>query len=71
MGTVTQDDVQYWNAGNDFEFNNEEYPHAYDELRYLRIVFMDTFASYGYQGSTFKIQMGEITPYGQVLHEYR
>lgn len=71
VGTVTQDDVQYWNAGNDFEFNNEEYPHAYDELRYLRIVFMDTFASYGYQGSTFKIQMGEITPYGQVLHEYR
>lgn len=70
VGTVTQDDVQYWNAGNDFEFNNEEYPHAYDELRYLRIVFMDTFASYGYQGSKFKIQMGEITPYGQVLHEY-
>lgn len=70
-GVITQDDNAYWNAGNDFEFNNEEYPHAYDELRYLRVVFIDSFGTYGFDTKSSKIQMGELTPFGQVLQEYR
>ena len=71
VGVITQDDRAYWANGNDFEFNNEEYPHAFDQLRYLRVVFMDTFKTYGYPGATSTIQMGELTPYGQVIKEYR
>lgn len=70
-GTITQDDRAYWGAGNDFEFNNEEYPHAYDELRYLRVVFLDSFSTYGFDTKSSKIQMGELTPFGQIIQEYR
>lgn len=71
VGTVTNDDIAYFNAGNDFELNNEEYPRAYDEVRYLRIVFVSNFSSYGVPGLQTEVHLGEVTPYGQVIQEYR
>ena len=71
VGTVTPDDAQYFNAGNDFELDNEQYPHAYDELRYLRIVFANTFSTYDLGLTTGSVQFGEVTPYGQVQEVYR
>ena len=71
VGTVTPDDAQYFNGGNDFELDNEQYPHAYDELRYLRIVFANTFSTYDLGLTTGSVQFGEVTPYGQVQEVYR
>lgn len=67
VGTVTQEDAAYFNAGNDFELSNEAYPHAYDAIRYLRIVFVDTFDTFLMPDATEGgIQFGEVTPWGQV-----
>lgn len=67
VGTVTQEDVEAFNAGNDFELNNEEYPHAYDQLRYLRVV-LTSFASWEMPDATVgALQIGEITPYGSIV----
>lgn len=66
VGTITQDDLQYWMGGCDFELNNEEFEHAFDEIRYLRVVILNTFSSYEFHGPS-KVQLGEIIPYGQVL----
>lgn len=69
VGTVTPEDVETFNAGNDFELNNDEYPHAYDQLRYLRIV-LTSFASWSMPDATVgALQFGEVTPYGQVVEE--
>ena len=69
VGTVTQEDSQYFNAGNDFELDPEAYPHSSDRIRYLRIVFASTFATFELKNATEAagIQFGEITPYGQVF----
>jgi len=69
VGTITQEDVTYFNNGNDFELNADKYPHAFDQLRYLRIVFVNTFATYELTNATEAggIQFGEITPYGEVV----
>jgi len=69
VGTVTQEDADYFNNGNDFELNSEKYPHAYDQIRYLRIVFVNTFSTFELKNATEAggIQFGEITPYGEVV----
>ena len=69
VGTVTQEDASYFNAGNDFELNDADYPHAYDQFRYLRIVFVDTFATFEMPDATEAtgVQFGEITPWGRVI----
>ena len=66
VGTITQDDLQYWMNGCDFELDNEKFPHAFDEIRYLRVVIINTFSSFEYHGNS-KVQLSEIIPYGQVL----
>lgn len=71
VGTVTQDDTDYFNAGNDFELDNEQWPHAYDEIRYLRIVFANTFSTFEYNQNTGSVQFGEVTPFGQIVETYR
>ena len=67
VGTITQEDIEAFNAGNDFELNNDEYPHAYDQIRYLRVV-LTSFASWEMPDATVgALQFGEVTPYGQVI----
>ena len=70
VGTWNQEDVQYFNAGNDFELNPEECPDAYNELRYLRVVFVNTFATYELGAKVGQVQFGEVNPYGQILEVY-
>lgn len=69
VGTITTEDVTYFNNGNDFELNSDKYPHAFDQLRYLRIVFLNTFTTFELTNATEAsgIQFGEITPYGEVV----
>ncbi|MCI1639660.1 MAG: DUF4959 domain-containing protein [Bacteroidales bacterium] len=69
VGTITNEDITYFNGGNDFELNSDDYPHAFDQLRYLRIVFLDTFSTFELSNATEAagIQFGEVTPYGEVV----
>lgn len=66
VGTVTQDDADYYNNGNDFELDPLTYPHANDEIRYLRVVIISTFSTHDTHATNGGIQLGEVTPYGQV-----
>ena len=67
-GTVTQEDRETYNAGNDFEFDPEQYPRCNEPLRYLRVVFANTFITYeyGHNTSNRQVQTGEVTPYGLI-----
>ena len=71
VGTVTVEDNTYFNAGNDFELDPDECPHAYDELRYLRVVFVSTFSTFELNAPVGQVQFGEVNPYGQILEYYR
>ena len=55
----------YFNSGNDFELDPDAYPRCYDELRYLRVVFANTFATFEYGANWGSVQFGEVTPWGQ------
>lgn len=69
LGTVTQEDIQAFNAGNDFELDSDQFPHAYDKIRYLRVV-LTSFASWEMPDmTTGAIQFGEITPYGEIIEQ--
>ena len=67
-GTVTSEDSQVYNAGNDFELNVDEYPRCNEPLRYLRVVFANTFTTfeYGHNTSNRQVQTGEVTPFGRI-----
>lgn len=68
-GDITSEDSQVYNAGNDFEFDPVQYPRCNDEVRYLRVVFANTFTTfeYGHNTSNRQVQTGEVTPFGQVI----
>lgn len=67
VGVTTTEDNTYFNNGNDFELDPEAFPHAYDNLRYLRVVIASTFASFEYGYTIGAVQFGEVTPWGQVV----
>lgn len=69
VGTCTTEDNTYFNAGNDFELDPDAYPHAYDNIRYLRVVIANTFSSFEYNQTVGAVQFGEVTPWGQVVVE--
>jgi len=71
VGDYTPDDAQTFNAGNDFELDPVENPRCNDELRYLRVVFVNTFTTfeYGHGTSNRQVQTGEVTPFGQPIFE--
>lgn len=69
IGTCTVEDNTYFNNGNDFEMNIEEYPRCYDNLRYLRVVFANTFATFELGSKTGSVQFGEVSPYGRYIDE--
>ena len=64
VGTVYVEDNDYFNAGNVFVL----WPPAKDPIRYLRVVFLDTFASFNTNDSTMFIQLGELAPVGSVVN---
>ena len=70
-GDITAEDRQVFNAGNDFELDPSEYPHCNDPIRYFRIIFVDTFATFefGRGTSNRSVQTGEVTPFGQPIFE--
>ena len=65
VGNRTTEDDTYFNAGNDFELNPDEYPHCYDDVRYLRIVVANTFSTFQLGAKSGAFSLGEITPWGQ------
>jgi hypothetical protein len=73
-GTVpasyTAEDREMFNTGTEFEMDNTLEEHAYDELRYLRVVIVNTFATWETKATVGQIQLGEVTPFGQVLEVY-
>lgn len=66
VGDITEEDLVYYTDNAECEFDNAIYPHAFDAIRYLRVVFTATFASYGTPVTTSTYQIGEITPYGSI-----
>lgn len=67
VGTYTSEDREYFNAGNDFEFDSDKCVHANDAVTYLRVVFVDNFQTYKSEATSMAVQIGEITPYGKVV----
>ena len=67
-GTITAEDTQTYNAGNDFELDPDAYPRCNEPLRYLRVVFANTFTTFelGHNASNRQVQTGEVTPYGRI-----
>ena len=68
-GEITPEDSQTFNAGNDFELDPVQYPRCNDEVRYLRVVFVNTFSTfeYGHFTKNRQVQTGEVTPFGQPI----
>lgn len=71
VGTITTEDAEYFNAGNDFELDPSEYPDAYNDVRYLRVVFLNTFSTYELHSTVGQVQFGEVNAWGQILEKYR
>ena len=73
-GTVpasyTAEDREMFNTGTEFEMNDIYYKNAFHELRYLRVVIVNTFTTWETKALVGQIQLGEITPYGQILQVY-
>lgn len=69
VGSITVEDREYFNAGNDFDLDVAVWPHANDAVRYLRVVFVDNFMTYNSGLTTMAVQIGEITPYGLPVTE--
>ena len=70
-GTVdgwTPEDREYYLYNTEYEVDNtnELTPNAYDKIRYLRLVVVNTFATYQYPATSGAWFIGEITPWGQV-----
>lgn len=67
VGSYTAEDREYFNAGNDFEFDSEIWPNANDAITYLRVVFVDNFQTFNSEATSMAVQIGEIAPYGKVV----
>ena len=68
-GDITPEDSQVYNDGNDFELDPVQYPRCNDEVRYLRVVFFNTFSTFefGHYTKNRQVQTGEVTPFGQPI----
>ena len=70
-GPFTDEDREYWNQGTEFEMDPLVFPHAYDEIRYLRLVITDTYQTWNTVNRKGQFQLEELLPFGQVLESYR
>lgn len=66
-GSITEEDQVYYTTQAECEFDNTVYPHAYDKIRYLRAVVTSTFGTYGLNIAVAKWELGELTPYGEII----
>lgn len=69
VGDITAEDRDTFNAGNDFEFDKYVYPRCNEPIRYLRVIFVNTFSTfeYGHSTSNRQVQTGEVTPFGEPI----
>lgn len=70
-GTVdgwTSEDRDYYLNSTEYECDNANplTPRAFDKIRYLRIVIINTFATWEYKQTSGGWFIGEISPYGQI-----
>lgn len=70
-GTVdgwTSEDRDYYLNSTEYECDNTNplTPRAFDKIRYLRIVVVNTFESWQYKQTSGGWFIGEISPYGQI-----
>ena len=70
-GTVdgwTSEDREYYLNSTEYECDNTNplTPRAFDKIRYLRIVVVNTFESWQYKQTSGGWFIGEISPYGQI-----
>lgn len=70
-GTITDEDIVCWNQGTEFEMDPLQFPDAYKELRYLRLVVLDTYQTWNTINRKGQFQLEEILAFGQVLESYR
>lgn len=66
--TITPEDIASFNAGNTFVLDASKWPHANDPVRYLRVVFVDTFDSFNTEDSKMSVQVGEVTPISSAVN---
>ena len=64
VGTRTTEDDTYFYNGNDFELDPDVYPQCYNDVRYLRVVVVHTFATYELGAKEGAFSLGEVTPWG-------
>ena len=70
-GTVdgwTSEDREYYLNSTEYECDNTNplTPRAFDKVRYLRIVVVNTFESWQYKQTSGGWFIGEVSPYGQI-----
>ncbi len=73
-GTVdgwTTEDREYYLNNTEYECDNTNplTPRAFDKIRYLRVVVVNTFDSWQYKQTSGGWFIGEISPYGEVYDE--
>jgi hypothetical protein len=66
VGTITQEDINYFNAGQDFEMDEINFPDASMEITYLRFRTLTTFATHDSKAPSGQLVISEITWYGLV-----
>ena len=67
VGEISQEDITYYNFNGECELDPDTgFPHAWDKIRYLRIVAVCTFATWETGLNHGGWYHGEITPYGQL-----
>lgn len=71
VGAVDEEDRNAYNEGADYEFDTEAYPRCNDEIRYLRVVVANTFATWELRATEGAICFGEVTFYGKVVSEVK
>lgn len=64
VGDRTKEDDAYFNNGNDFELDPDAFPMCYNDVRYLRVVVVHTFATYELGANEGAFSLGEVTPWG-------
>lgn len=71
VGAVDNEDIVAYNEGADYEFDTEAYPRCNDEIRYVRVVVANTFATWELRATEGAICFGEVTFFGKVVSEVK
>lgn len=69
VGPVDNEDILAYNNGADYEFDAEAYPKCNDDIRYMRVVIANTFATWELRASNGGVCFGELTFFGRIISE--